>query len=232
MTRWTPQQVLGLAPDPASAKAGQSLGSAASLERARPCEERPSGGCARAAARSPTRRRSSSPSPRSSAAARRGSSRASTRSGCCSCGRRPTAVPAGERPAWVQEWLASREQRARACGAARAEQKDKRARRRGASQARRAPRGAGRRRGRGAAALAGRPGAARSRRGATRVVGVLGRARGADGRRAGVRARLPRAADRLARASAGATWSGARARGGRRCCSCCSRPTGALDDAP
>ena len=110
--RWTADQVLALAPDAASRKAGSKLGAAGPWSGAGSRGRGRCGGCARAAAASRTRRSSTSRTagPRTSAVARAGSSRASTRWGCCCSGRAGDGRGAGaaQAPDWAEQWLAGR----------------------------------------------------------------------------------------------------------------------------
>ena len=104
---WTAETVEGLAPDAASRHRRAQARAAGAVVGARVTTSARSGACARAAARSPTRRRSTSPGPAYK----------------CSCPSRKFPckhalalllllaggdVAAGRAPAWVAEWLASR----------------------------------------------------------------------------------------------------------------------------
>jgi hypothetical protein len=111
VTKWTPQQVLALAPDASSAKAGQGLGTP------RPWsglgqDERALWGLCQGSGKKPYQTQVDLPEPAFK----------------CSCPSRKfpckhalglllvwtstDAVPTAERPEWVEEWLASREERA------------------------------------------------------------------------------------------------------------------------
>lgn len=119
VAKWTPQQVLSLAPDASSAKAGQGLGTPRPWSELGH-DERAVWGLCQGSGKKPYQTQVDLPEPAFK----------------CSCPSRKfpckhalglllvwsstDAVPVAERPGWVEEWLASREQRAER-SAARAE---------------------------------------------------------------------------------------------------------------
>ena len=110
MTTWTAQQVLGLAPDAASARAGQALGTTRPWSGLGQDDAAVWGLCQGSGMKPyQTQVELSEPAFKCSCPSRK-----------LPCKhvlglllvRAANDVPAGERPAWVQEWLASRQQRA------------------------------------------------------------------------------------------------------------------------
>jgi hypothetical protein len=119
MTSWTPQQVLALAPDASAAKAGQGLASPrpwSELGR----DERAVWGLCRGSGKQPyqTQVDLAEPAFKCSCPSRKFPCKHAL--GLLLLWSSSDAVPAGARPAWVQEWLASRGERAERA-AARAE---------------------------------------------------------------------------------------------------------------
>jgi hypothetical protein len=117
--KWTPQQVLGLAPDASAAKAGQALGTArpwSELGR----DDRALWGLCQGSGKKPyqTQVDLSEPAFKCSCPSRKFPCKHAL--GLLLVWTSTDAVPAANRPAWVEEWLASREERAERA-AARAE---------------------------------------------------------------------------------------------------------------
>jgi SWIM zinc finger len=110
VTTWTAQQVLGLAPDAASARAGQALGTARPWNELGQDETAVWGMC-QGSGKKPyqTQVELSEPAFKCSCPSRKFPCKHAL--GLLLV-RASGAVPAAEPPAWVQEWLASREQRA------------------------------------------------------------------------------------------------------------------------
>jgi hypothetical protein len=119
MTSWTPEQVLALAPDASAAKAGQGLASPRPWSELGQ-DERAVWGLCRGSGKKPyqTQVDLSEPAFKCSCPSRKFPCKHAL--GLLLLWSSSDAVPAGARPAWVEEWLASREQRAERA-AARAE---------------------------------------------------------------------------------------------------------------
>ena len=120
MEKWTPQQVLGLAPDASSAKAGQALGTArpwSELGR----DERAVWGLCQGSGKKPyqTQVDLSEPAFKCSCPSRKFPCKHAL--GLLLVWSSTDLVLAAKRPVWVEEWLASREERAERT-AARADQ--------------------------------------------------------------------------------------------------------------
>ena len=109
--RWTADQVLALAPDAASRKAGSRLGAAGPWSEAGSYGRGAVWGLCKGSGSKPYQTvRRTRRAPRTSAVARAGSSRASTRWGCCCSGRgEDGTVPRGQAPDWAEEWLEGRD---------------------------------------------------------------------------------------------------------------------------
>ncbi|HYZ30082.1 MAG TPA: SWIM zinc finger family protein [Thermoleophilaceae bacterium] len=111
MTNWTPQQVLALAPDPSAAKAGQGLASPRPWSELGQ-DERAVWGLCQGSGKKPyqTQVDLSEPVFKCTCPSRKFPCKHAL--GLLLLWSSSDAVPTGTRPAWVEEWLASREQRA------------------------------------------------------------------------------------------------------------------------
>jgi hypothetical protein len=108
--KWTPQQVLGLAPDASAAKAGQGLGTPRpSSEVGR--DDRALWGLCQGSGKKPyqTQVDLSEPAFKCSCSSRKFPCKHAL--GLLLVWTSTNTVPAAKRPAWVEEWLASRESR-------------------------------------------------------------------------------------------------------------------------
>ena len=192
--RWTAEQVLALAPDAASRKAGSKLGAAGPWSGAGSSDEGTVWGLCKGSGSKPYQTvvdMRTPPGPRTSAVARAGSSRASTRWGCCCSGRATTARcrrGAGAGLGASSGWQGAASAQRRGTSEAGAAASGGQVRRPGGGAAPgRAPGRADHRGRDGAGAAAGRPAARRPGRGRAGGVRAVGGDRGPHGRRPGAR---------------------------------------------